>query len=159
MAILRLYFCANFKNYIFLEFLKHMAFMCVIILKHTCNVQYLAFFDIMIVSKRVVKKLSKGHMNDMFKQMEELFSQVDKLNKKINKMDKEHKEESAIKDVKIEKLTKENEKLKLEVERLKNQNKKDSSNSNKPSGTNGFKKVITNRREKSNKKQGGQKRS
>lgn len=100
--------------------------------------------------------MSKGHMNDMFKQMEELFSQVDKLNKKINKMDKEHKEESAIKDVKIEKLTKENEKLKLEVERLKNQNKKDSSNSNKPSGTNGFKKVITNRREKSSKKQGGQ---
>ena len=59
-------------------------------------------------------------------------------------MDKEHKEESKIKDKKIEKLTKENEKLKLEVERLKNQNKKDSSNSNKTSGTNGFKKVILN---------------
>lgn len=95
-------------------------------------------------------------MNDMFKQMEELFLEVDKLNKKINKMDNEHKEESKIKDRKIEKLTQENEKLKLEVERLKNQNKKDSSNSNKPSGTNGFKKVITNRREKSDKKQGGQ---
>lgn len=35
--------------------------------------------------------------------------------------------------------------------------KKDSSNSSKPSGTNGFKKVITNRRQKSSKKQGGQK--
>lgn len=34
--------------------------------------------------------------------------------------------------------------------------KKDSSNSSKPSSTNGYKKVITNRREKSNKKQGGQ---
>lgn len=34
--------------------------------------------------------------------------------------------------------------------------KKDSSNSSKPSSTNGFKKVITNRREKSSKKQGGQ---
>ena len=34
---------------------------------------------------------------------------------------------------------------------------KNSSNSSKPSSTNGFKKVITNRREKSNKKQGGQK--
>lgn len=34
--------------------------------------------------------------------------------------------------------------------------KKDNSNSSKPSITNGFKKVITNRREKSNKKQGGQ---
>lgn len=131
----------------------------VIILKHICNVQYLALFGIIVISKKVVKKLSKGQMNDMFKQMEELFLQVDKLNKKISKMDKEHKEESAIKDKKIEKLTKENEKLKLEVERLKNQNKKDSSNSNKPSGTNGFKKVITNRREKSNNKQGGQKRT
>lgn len=95
-------------------------------------------------------------MNDMYKQMEELFSQVEKLNKKINKMDREHKEESKIKDEKIEKLTKENKKLKLEVERLKNQNKKDSSNSSKPSGTNGFKNVITNRREKSDKKRGGQ---
>lgn len=53
-------------------------------------------------------------------------------------------------------MNKENEKLKLEVERLKNQNKKDSSNSNRPSGTNGYKKIITNRREKSDKKQGGQ---
>lgn len=41
--------------------------------------------------------------------------------------------------------------------RLKSKNNKDSSNSSKPSGTNGHKKAITNRREKSNKKQGGQK--
>ena len=59
-------------------------------------------------------------------------------------------------DRKIVKLENENQKLKTEVTRLKNQNKKDSSNSNKPSGTNGYKKVITNRREKSDKKQGGQ---
>ena len=59
-------------------------------------------------------------------------------------------------DRKIEKLENENQKLKTELTRLKNQNKKDSSNSNKPSGTNGYKKVITNRREKSDKKQGGQ---
>ena len=96
-------------------------------------------------------------MNDMFRQMEELFSKVDKLtielktqNKEINRL----KEESAEKDKKIEKLENENEKLKLEVKRLKNQNKKDSSNSSKPSGTNGFKKVITNRREKSENKKG-----
>lgn len=44
-----------------------------------------------------------------------------------------------------------------EILRLKSKNNRDSSNSNKPSGTNGYKKVITNRREKSNKKQGGQK--
>lgn len=53
--------------------------------------------------------------------------------------------------------------LKKKVEYLQKQlatqnvrTKKDSSNSSKPSSTNGFKKVITNRREKSNKKQGGQ---
>ena len=99
-------------------------------------------------------------MNDMFKQMQELFSEVDKLKKEIktqNKTIKKLKDESAKKDKKIEKLENENNKLKLEIARLKNQNKKDSSNSNKPSGTNGFKKVITSRREKSNKKQGGQK--
>ena len=74
-------------------------------------------------------------------------------------MYKVHKEELKERDKKIEKLENENKKLKLEIDRLKNQNKKDSSNSGKPSGTNGFKKVITNRREKSENKQGGQKRT
>ena len=74
-------------------------------------------------------------------------------------MEKDHKEELKERDKKIEKLENENKKLKLEVDRLKNQNKRDSSNSSKPSGTNGFKKVITNRREKSTNKQGGQKRT
>ena len=114
-------------------------------------------------------------MNDMFKQMEELFFKVDKLTlevqtqKKqhdieIKKLKKEHqkeiqkfKDDLKEKDIKIEKLEKENQKLKTEINRIKTQNKKDSSNSNKPSGTNGFKKVITNRREKSTKNQGGQK--
>ena len=118
--------------------------------------------------------MNDGRMNDMFKQMDELFLKVDSLtleiktlkknhDKEIKKLKKKHKkeiqnlkEELKEKDVKIEKLEKENQKLKTEVERLKNQNKKDSSNSNKPSGTNGFKKVITNRREKSDKSQGGQ---
>ncbi|MDE5539982.1 MAG: hypothetical protein K2J20_05805 [Bacilli bacterium] len=53
-------------------------------------------------------------------------------------------------------LKEQNQKLILEIERLKNNNKKDSSNSNKPSSTNGYKKVKLNNREKSNKKQGGQ---
>lgn len=44
-----------------------------------------------------------------------------------------------------------------EILRLKNKNNKDSSNSSKPSSTNGYKNVITNRREKSNKSKGGQK--
>ena len=99
-------------------------------------------------------------MNDMFRQMEELFLKVDKLTKEVKTQKKEIKylnEKIIEKDKKIEKLTNENKKLKTELKRLKTQNKKDSSNSNKPSGTNGFKKVITNRREKSNKKKGGQK--
>ena len=54
-------------------------------------------------------------------------------------------------------LKEENTELKNEILRLKSKNKKDSSNSPKPSGTNGYKKVITSRREKSNNKQGGQK--
>lgn len=47
-------------------------------------------------------------------------------------------------------------KLILDNERLKNNNDKDSSNSSKPSSKNGFKKV-NNSREKTNRKQGGQK--
>ena len=121
--------------------------------------------------------MSKGHINDMFRQMEDLFVKVDNLTKEvktlklqhereIKKIKKEHNkeinnlnEQLDERDKRIEKLEDENQKLKLEVTRLKDQNKKDSSNSNKPSGTNGFKKVITNRREKSNKKQGGQQRT
>ena len=118
--------------------------------------------------------MNDGRMNDMFKQMDELFAKVDNLTlkidtikkehkKEINKLKKEHEKEIKVfkeqlkeRDKKIEKLENENQKLKTEVTRLKNQNKKDSSNSNRPSGTNGYKKVITNRREKSEKKQGGQ---
>ena len=44
-----------------------------------------------------------------------------------------------------------------EILRLKSKNNRDSSNSSKPSGTNGYKKVIVNRREKSDKPKGGQK--
>lgn len=99
-------------------------------------------------------------MNDMFKQMDELFSKVDMLTKEVANQKKEIKCLNEIieeKDKQIEDLTIKNQKMETEIERLKNQNKKDSSNSSKPSGSNGFKNVITNRREKSNKKQGGQK--
>lgn len=56
----------------------------------------------------------------------------------------------------IEELKEENTKLRNEVSRLKNQINKDSTNSSKPSSTNGFKSVIQNNREKTNKNQGGQ---
>ena len=119
----------------------------------------------MSIKELVVKNLSKGQISDMFKQMEELFLKVDKLSndlknqknqhdKEIKKLKKEHKKE--LQHINFKMIEKDK---KLEVERLKNQNKKDSSNSGKPSGTNGFKQVITNRREKSNNKQGGQKRT
>lgn len=122
-------------------------------------------------------KLSKGQTNDMFKQMQEMFLKIDNLKEEISSLKKQHKKEIkkikndhkkeikylneklTEKDKQIEKLTDENQKMKIEIIRLKNQNQKDSSNSNKPSGTNGFKNVITNRREKSDKKQGGQKRT
>lgn len=53
-------------------------------------------------------------------------------------------------------LKEENGELKKEILRLKSKNDRDSSNSNKPSGTNGYKKVIINRREKSDKPKGAQ---
>lgn len=99
--------------------------------------------------------MSKGQMNDMYKQMQELYKKVDKLTAKIDTMEIKHKLEIKEKDKQIKKLTEENCKLKAEVERLKVQSKKDSSNSNKPSGTNGFK-IVTNTRTASNKKKGGQ---
>ena len=56
----------------------------------------------------------------------------------------------------IEKKDNENQRLILEIERLKNNNDKNSSNSGKPTSKDGFKKIIHNSREKSSKKPGGQ---
>lgn len=58
--------------------------------------------------------------------------------------------------VEIKELKKKVENLQKQLATQNVRIRKDSSNSSKPSSTNGFKKVITNRREKSNKKQGGQ---
>ena len=54
----------------------------------------------------------------------------------------------------VKTLTASLEELKAEILRLKANNKKDSSNSSKPSSTNGYKKVITNTRQKSENKKG-----
>jgi len=89
---------------------------------------------------------------NLYNQYEKLLEKFDiqtLLLKEQNELIKELTKTIKEKDLKIEKLI-------LENERLKTNNKKDSSNSSKPSGTNGLKKVITNRREKSGKKQGGQ---
>ena len=79
------------------------------------------------------------------KLLKETNNMVKSLNKTIESLNE------TIKELKIK-----NEEQAQEILRLKSKNNKDSSNSSKPSGTNGHKKVITNRREKSNKKQGGQ---
>ena len=65
--------------------------------------------------------MSKGRTNDFYAQYEELVTKFEKQNKIIEEQQKE-------------------------ILRLKSKNEKDSSNSSKPSSTNGFKKVITNRR-------------
>lgn len=85
-----------------------------------------------------------------FEVQEQLLKENIKLNKELN---------ATIKSLNstIDELKNENEELKKEILRLKSKNDRDSSNSSKPSSTNGFKKVITNRREKSDNKQGGQK--
>ena len=95
----------------------------------------------------------------LYRQYEELIEKFDiqtntikELTSTIKSLVEELKEEKD-KNIKLQELL---EKALLEIERLKTNNKKDSSNSNKPSGSNGFKKVITNRREKSDKLQGGQ---
>lgn len=96
-----------------------------------------------------------------------LYNQYEELLKKFEAQEKNAKETNElIKELKaiIKSLTetiKEQNKIieeqANEILRLKNKNNKDSSNSSKPSSTNGYKKVITNRREKSNKSKGGQK--
>ena len=105
---------------------------------------------------------------EIYSQLYEALEKIDKLNAKINKMEidfrkkeKEYKKEivtlkTEIKDLNktIENKDKEISELKSEILRLRTNNKKDSTNSSKPSSTNGYKKVITNNRKKSDKKPG-----
>lgn len=102
---------------------------------------------------------SKGYVNDLFRQFEKVNEKLDKANDTISRLSFTISiQTDEIKELtkQLEKSNKEKEELALEIERLKNNNKKDSSNSSKPSSTNGYKKTITNNREKSNKKKGAQ---
>ena len=101
----------------------------------------------------------KGYINDFYKQFEELNKKLDKANNTIlnmsltiSELNKSNKNLAK----NLDEANKKIQELLLEIERLKNNNNKNSSNSSKPSSTNGFKKVITNNRNKSTKKQGGQ---
>ena len=104
--------------------------------------------------------MSKGRINDFYTQYEELtlkFEEQEKNLKELNGLVKSlNKTIKTLNDT-IKSLNEIIEKKDKEILRLKSRNNKDSSNSSKPSGTNGFKKVIVNRREKSSNKQGGQK--
>ena len=115
--------------------------------------------------------------NDIFRQLEEFTIENEKLcleNKKLRAENRELRAENARLRDRIEEMeTTLEERIKKavakavepmqekiaekdkEIQRLKTQLEKDSSNSSKPSGGNGFKKVPNNR-EKSSKKQGGQ---
>ena len=98
------------------------------------------------------KSLYKDYENliNKFEKQEQLLNETKELVKSLNKIVNSLKQE-------LEAERNEKEKYKQEVLRLKAKNDKDSSNSSKPSSTNGYKKVIINRREKSNRSKGGQK--
>ena len=104
--------------------------------------------------------MASKYSNILYKDYEELlnkFENQEKLLKETNNLVKNLN--STIKSLNktIEELHKKNEEKDKEILRLKSKNDKDSSNSSKPSSTNGYKKVITNRREKSDRKKGAQK--
>ena len=104
--------------------------------------------------------MASNYSKSLYNQYEELLKKFEVQEKNAKETNELIKELNAI--IKslnetIEKLQKENEEQAKEILRLKNKNNKDSSNSSKPSSTNGYKKVITNRREKSNKSKGAQK--
>lgn len=102
----------------------------------------------------------RNYETGLYKQYEELLHKSEEQTKLLKENNKTMKELNAtIKSMQIiiDNLTKTIEEKNQEILRLKSTNDKDSSNSSKPSSTNGYKKVITNRREKSNNKQGGQK--
>ena len=89
----------------------------------------------------------------------DIYSQLEEVINKLDKMIIENRKQSQIildLEKTILKMEREKQELILEIERLKNNNNKNSSNSGKPSSTNGYKKVVLNNREKSNRKRGGQ---
>ena len=104
--------------------------------------------------------MSYKYSKSLYNQYEEVLNELDehkKLLKETNKIVKSLNQTIASLNETIEQLKKTNEEQAKEILRLKSKNDKDSSNSSKPSSTNGYKKVITNRREKSDKSQGAQK--
>lgn len=110
---------------------------------------------------------SADYNNQMFKQIQELINKCDSLSQEIKDLKKQHKQEiyelnqkheKEVKKLndKIDSLEKENTELKEKVDVLEGKsNQKNSCNSNIPPSKDEYK--VQNHREKSNKKQGGQK--
>ena len=104
--------------------------------------------------------MASNYTNSLYRDYEEILKKYEsqvQLLQETNKLIKELNGTISSLNETIANLSEENETLKKEILRLKSKNDKDSSNSSKPSSTNGYKKVIINRREKTGKKQGGQK--
>lgn len=104
--------------------------------------------------------MSYMYSKSLYSQYEEVLNELEehkKLLKETNELVKSLNKTIKMLNETNEQLKKTNEEQAKEILRLKAKNDKDSSNSSKPSSTNGYKKVITNRREKSDKKQGAQK--
>lgn len=103
--------------------------------------------------------MASNYSKSLYNQYEELlnkFESQEKLLKDTNKLVKSLNKTIESLNETIRELKIKNEEQAQEILKLKSKNNKDSSNSSRPSGTNGYKKLIINRREKSNKKQGGQ---
>ncbi len=107
--------------------------------------------------------MASHYDNYAYKDYEKVCNKLDAVLDELKSERKEHKNDVKKFENTIDKFTKALEQSQKRVEELTNEllkmkskNNRDSSNSSKPSSTNGFKKVITNRREKSDKKQGGQ---
>ncbi|MCU0680612.1 MAG: IS66 family transposase [Planctomycetes bacterium] len=98
------------------------------------------------------RKAYEATIKSMYKRIDSLYSDLQKSNARINELEVENK---MLKDKIVEK-DKEIDELKLTVSNLTARLKKDSTNSSKPSSTDGFNKKIHNSREKSTKKPGGQ---
>lgn len=99
--------------------------------------------------EKLEKKLDRAY--DVIDELKSDFSKKEKkYQQEISKLKAENKEQRNT----IDNLEKENKELKGEILRLRANNQKDSSNSSKPSSTDGYKGTITNRREPSNNKPG-----
>ena len=101
-------------------------------------------YDKLVIENEALLNENK-RLKDIEKALVSLTIKIDEL----IEINKQNLKEIKKKDELIKKLTE-------EIERLKNNNKKDSSNSSKPSSTNGSK-IIPNNRPKSTKSKGGQK--